>query len=81
MGILRIIALNFSQTEIVLVHANIRISVRKMRERERNHCSFGGLERVRMSSLRLKKAFEEIFHIRFRRRQQLGGSQPFRGRT
>jgi len=49
-------------------HADLRISLRRLRAGQRNPRSLIELERRKMPALRLGKDFQEIFHVcRFRR--------------
>jgi hypothetical protein len=61
-------ALSFSQAALFSFHANIRISLREMREGQRDSGSFERLEGRQMPGMRLDEARKEILHLRFSQR-------------
>jgi len=66
-------ALNFSPRRLFSIHADLRISLREMRARQRNPRPLDGLEKDRVSALRLEEIVQEILHVcrrvrRFRKR-------------
>ena len=60
-----------SPHRIISTHADLRISLREVRARQRNPRPLDGLEKHRVSALRLEEVVQEIFHLRlgWRRRR------------
>jgi hypothetical protein len=58
----------FRSKKLPLVHADLRISLRKMRAGQRSPRPLQRLERHRLSALRLNQIVQEIFGLRLRRR-------------
>src|ERR1051326_946198 len=56
--------LSFVDAQLLSSHADLRVSLWEMRERQRNPGSNKGLEGHQMPSLRLAKAFQEAIGLR-----------------
>lgn len=72
--------LRFSEGLPIFSHADLRVSLRKMRKGQRDSRSFERLERNSMSALRVHFADEEIFSVCFERQRELPRRQQARGR-
>src|SRR6185437_539243 len=68
----------FLPVGLLSLHAHLRVSLRKVRERQRDFGPFQRLERHSMPEMRLNEAREEIFDLRF---GQCGGRRRFRAET
>ena len=73
-------ALRFKRRRLLYPHANLRISLRSVRARQRDSRPVLRLEGNQMSAVRLTEDFQEIFHLRlgwrgrstFRQTQRVG---------
>jgi len=74
-------SLFFSAKGLILLYANIRVSLRKMRKGQRTSDPLDGLEEFGMPALRLKEVIQEIFHLRCRRWQSFTLHWHWRRRT
>jgi hypothetical protein len=72
--------LRFPAVALLWFHANLRISLRTMREGQRDSDSFERLEGHPMSQVRLDESRKEILHLRVSkcRRQRAGGAETRR---
>jgi hypothetical protein len=58
--------LRFRASALFCLHADLRVSLRKMRTRQRDSCPFQRLERHQVPAMRLHEAREKNFDLRFR---------------
>jgi hypothetical protein len=67
--------LNFPRGGLICFHADLRISLRKVRVRQRIAGALERLEGFRMPALRVKETGQEIFNLRGGSRRQQPGKR------